>query len=145
MWECREEGSAEAAVAAGGEKSSHPLCQHHRIQADIFLFPAVESHPTSCTSQLTSSQDLSQSTSGDEALRQQLLPLVHMQLLSWQVTPAARTAQQPGSLSHGHTDEHQHSVWSQSTERRNSIAASLETSVRHCLTKLTEADSFPLL
>lgn len=72
-------------------------------------------------------------------------PLVHMQLLSWQVTPAARTAQQPGSLSHGHTDEHQHSVWSQSTERRNSIAASLETSVRHCLTKLTEADSFPLL
>lgn len=75
VWECREEGSAEAAVAAGGEKSSHPLCQHHRIQADIFLFPAVESHPTSCTSQLTSSQDLSQSTSGDEALRQQLLPL----------------------------------------------------------------------
>lgn len=36
-------------------------------------------------------------------------------------------------------------VWSQSTERRNSIAASLETSARHRLTKLTEADSFPLL
>lgn len=106
---CGEEGSAEAAAAAGGEKSSHPLCQHHRIRADIFLFPAVESHPTSCTSQLTSSQDLSQSTSGDEALRQQLLPLVHMQLLSWQVTPAAGTAQQPGSLSHSNTDEHQHS------------------------------------
>lgn len=55
--------------------------------ADIFLFPTVESHPTSCTSQLTSSQDLSESTSDSWAVQQQLLPLVHMQLLAWQVTP----------------------------------------------------------
>lgn len=63
VWVCREEGRVEAAVAAGGEKSSHPLCQCRRIWADIFFFPTVESHPTSCMSQLTSSQDLSQSKS----------------------------------------------------------------------------------
>lgn len=27
LWVCRKVGSIEAAAAAGGEKSSHPLCQ----------------------------------------------------------------------------------------------------------------------
>lgn len=141
VWVCREEGRVEAAVAAGGEKSSHPLCQCRRIWADIFFFPTVESHPTSCMSQLTSSQDLSQSKSAIKPRDSSFSPFY---ICSF--TPG-RSLQWPGKhknkLNSSVTVTQQRLVWSQNPERRISIAVSLEISINHSLTKLTQADSSP--
>lgn len=141
VWVCREEGRVEAAVAAGGEKSSHPLCQCRRIWADIFFFPTVESHPTSCMSQLTSSQDLSQSKSAIKPRDSSFSPFYIRSF-----TPG-RSLQWPGKhknkLNSSVTVTQQRLVWSQNPERRISIAVSLEISINHSLTKLTQADSSP--